>query len=328
MAFKMKSGSPFQRNFGVGSSPMKDKQPYDKSKKITEQHNRPGEEEWAHNIAKHPAKPRPPRGRKEDWTRKEKMESGPKTKSPLEHKAATMTNLQGSQEGGVSHKQLKRHDRRHSQGEEHNSDGDWGKEENTPAPKRDEYGDLLNNENYVDGVKKEPALPMKSPLEQTRYSTAMGNIENMKPRERKKAMKIARGETEGGTYHDPTQRILGTNRYDYGTGRFTQHGEDKKVPGIFASKKKKIDFLKTMEGNRQGMRKLPYDAETNPQGNMFATRPDAKPSGNAMSRDLFELYESEGIDPATMEPLEGGPKVKSKNTKFGYHDEEGNVIPQ
>ena len=80
MAFKMK-GSPLQRNFGIGSSPMKDKQPYDKSKKITEQHNRPGEEEWAHNIAKHPAKPRPPRGRKEDWKKKDTEKSPNEMKS-------------------------------------------------------------------------------------------------------------------------------------------------------------------------------------------------------------------------------------------------------
>ena len=78
MAFKMK-GSPMQRNFGVGSSPMKDKQPYDRTKKLTEQHNRPGEEEVMHNIAKHPANPLPPPGKK-DWRKKD----GPKMKSPLE----------------------------------------------------------------------------------------------------------------------------------------------------------------------------------------------------------------------------------------------------
>ena len=61
-------------------SPLENKQPYDKTKKITEQHNRPGEEEWAHNIAKHPApNPTIPREmKKKDWKKK----SGPKMKSP------------------------------------------------------------------------------------------------------------------------------------------------------------------------------------------------------------------------------------------------------
>ena len=246
------------------------------------------------------------------------------TKSAFKHKAATMTNLQGSQEGGVSHEQLKRHDRRHSQGEEHNSDGDWGKEENTPAPKRDEYGDLLNNENYVDGVKKEPALPMKSPLEQGN-SNMYRSIDEMNPRQRRKAMKIARGETRGKsgsgkssskTYHD----VMGGNSN-------TERGLDVKIPGIFASKKKKINFLKAMEGNRQGL----HETDKTHQGKQvfdYYNRESQKPSGNAMSRDLMELYESKGIDPTTMKPLEGGPKVKSKNTEFGYHDEQGNVIPQ
>ena len=120
MAFKMK-GSPMQRNFGINSpikhgtddwgfkhgheyhrgvtgqgetaegheedsgvkmkSPLEDKQPYDKSKSLTNQH---GGDVKDHNIAKHSAPTPTFPGKKEDWIKKDTEKSPNEMKSPLE----------------------------------------------------------------------------------------------------------------------------------------------------------------------------------------------------------------------------------------------------
>ena len=136
MAFKMK-GSPMQRNFGVGSSPVKHTVTNPKTGTTSTEHPHPSEE-------------------KEKWSKKD----GPKMKSPLEHKAAE------GEISPVSGATAKQHNKTYGT-PKHHDDPRKGKRKN--KMENDKIKDPVHAAMLDPETGNEESGPqMKSPLEQYR----------------------------------------------------------------------------------------------------------------------------------------------------------------